>query len=259
MGGPFESYSLYAPIGHYATITSNRTKKAMAEHALIYININSTTMGDQGHQVPICWTAVAAGNRDWAFHLWTAAILASGYTNFVFTFNHEPMWRSASQPKCSKKYDNPTTYKAAFSHVENLFRADGVDLPWAYVMTWGATKWDGGLLYRPAPRNFQVIGTDQYYRCNDQVYAPADAFKSFFDWTAKYAPTKLVLVGEIGALTTCPVRSLRWLQTGKERLLAHNVLAINWNLRKDADKEYNPLLQPDIRAWWLAWGADEAG
>jgi hypothetical protein len=126
-------------------------------------------------------------------------------------------------------------------------------------MTWGATKWDGGLLYRPAPRNFQVIGTDQYYRCNDQVYAPADAFKSFFDWTAKYAPTQLVLVGEIGALTTCPVRSLRWLQTGKERLLAHNVLAINWNLRKDADKEYNPLLQPDIRAWWLAWGADEAG
>src|SRR2546426_551390 len=82
-------------------------------------------------------------------------------------------------------------------------------------------------------RSFQVIGTDQYYRCNDALYAPADAFASFFAWTAKYAPTKPVLVGEIGALSTCPVRSLRWLGNAKTRLLAHNVLAINWNLRTD--------------------------
>ena len=68
-----------------------------------------------------------------------------------------------------------------------------------------------------------------------------------------------VLVGEIGALSTCPVRSLRWLGNAKTRLLAHNVLAINWNLRTDPDKEYNPLLQPDIATWWLAWAADETG
>ena len=61
-----------------------------------------------------------------------------------------------------------------------------------------ATRSAAGLLYRPAPRTFQVIGTDQYYTCNDALYPPADAFKSFFAWKAKYAPYKPVLVGEIG-------------------------------------------------------------
>jgi len=259
MGAQFESYALYSNIDRPGTLDSKKMAHAIEENALVYVNINSQVVGQRGDVVPICWTAVAAGHRDAQLELWAQGILATGYHNFVITFNHEPMWDSPSQPKCSNRYDNPTTYKLAYNHVRNLFIADGIDAPWAYVMTWGATQWDGGLLYRPAPRNFQVIGTDQYYRCNDALYAPADAFASFFAWTAKYAPTKPVLVGEIGALSTCPVRSLRWLGNAKTRLLAHNVLAINWNLRTDPDKEYNPLLQPDIATWWLAWAADETG
>ena len=49
------------------------------------------------------------------------------------------------------------------------------------------------------------------------------------------------------------------LMAWRQRLLAHDVLAINWNLRTDAGKEYNPLLQPGIEAWWLAWAAAEKG
>jgi hypothetical protein len=259
MGAQFESYAVYSNIDRPQQLSSKKSQYARAENALIYLNINSRVIGRAGRLVPICWTAIAAGNRDWQLHLWTQAILSYHYSNMVITFNHEPMWGSIHQPKCSPRYDNPTTYKLAYNHVRNLFIADGVDAPWAYVMTWAATQWDGGLLYRPAPRNFQVIGTDQYYRCNDALYAPADALKSFFAWTAKNAPTKPVLVGEIGALSTCPVRSLRWLGNAKTQLLAHDVLAINWNLRTDLGREYNPLLQPDIAAWWLAWAADETG
>jgi hypothetical protein len=259
MGARFESFAIYSNIDRAGAMDSKKVTHAIEVGAMIYVNINSHIIGKRGTPVPICFSAVAAGHRDQQLQAWARGILATHYSNFVITFNHEPMWRSASQPKCSPRYDNPTTYKAAWSHVRKLFIADGILAKWAYVMTWGATKGKNALLYRPPPRTFQVIGTDQYYGCHDDVYAPADAFKSFFDWTAQYARTKEVLVGEIGALTTCPVRSLRWLEAGKARLLAHNVLAVNWNLRTDAGKEFNPLLQPDIRAWWLDWAADETG
>ena len=253
MGTTFESYALYSNLWRVQTMDSNKMAKAMSENALIYININSETIGRRGYLVPICWTAIAAGHRDAQLHAWTAAILASHFHNFLFT------WSTPQHPNCGPRYDNPTTYRAAFNHVRKLFVADGVDAPWAYVMTWGATKWDGGLLYRPAPRNFDVIGTDQYYRCDDSIYPAADAFKSFFAWTAKYAPTKPVLVGEIGALSTCPVKTLTWLNAAKTRLLAHDVLAIDWNLRTDTTMEYNPLLQEDIKQWWLGWMREETG
>jgi hypothetical protein len=259
MGASFESYAIYSKLDTPEALDSTKTARAMREHALVYLNINSQIIGRLGHKVPICWTAIAAGNRDGQLEAWAQHILATNYHDFLITFEHEPTARSPSQPKCSDRYDNPTTYKQAYNHVRNLFIADGIDAPWAYVMTWSATKWSGGLLYRPALGSFQVIGTDQYYRCNDSLYAPADAFKAFFAWTAKYAPAKPVLVGEMGALTTCPVRSLRWLQNAKTRLLAHEVLAINWNLQTDSDHAYNPLLQPDIATWWLAWAADETG
>jgi hypothetical protein len=260
MGTTFESYSLYSNLWRVQLMESRKMAQAMREHALVYININSETIGKRsGELVPVCWTAVAAGNRDTQLHAWTAAILASGYHRFVFTFNHEPMWSSPQHPNCGPKYDNPTTYKAAFHHVRELFIADGVDEPWAYVMTWAATKWAGGLLYRPPLEDFDVIGTDQYYQCDNSVYRPSSAFKSFFEWTAQYAPGKPVLVGEIGSLTTCPFKALNWLNAAKTRLLAHDVLAINWNLRTNEEQEYNPLLQDDIRAWWLDWAAGETG
>jgi hypothetical protein len=259
MGARFESYSIYSTLDRPEVLESGKTMRAMRKHALVYLNINSLIIGRLGHKVPICWTAIAAGRRDGQLEAWAQHILATNYHHFLITFNHEPMWSSPSQPKCSDLYDNPTTYKQAYNHVRNLFIADGIEAPWAYVMTPGATHWAGGLQYRPALTAFQVIGTDQYYRCDDTRYAPADAFTSFFAWTPKYAPDKPVLVGEIGALSTCPVRSLRWLQNAKTRLLAHDVLAINWNLRTDPGKEYNPLLHPDIAAWWLAWAADETG
>jgi hypothetical protein len=259
MGTSFESYSIYSNLDRSHTMVSKKTQHAIDEHALIYLNINSELIGRKGHIVPICWTAIAAGNRDSYLEAWAQAILATHYDKLLITFNHEPMWTSPSQPKCSRRYDNPTTYRAAYNHVRKYFVAAGIDAPWAYVMTWAATKWEGGLLYRPAPRNFDVIGTDQYYGCNDDTYPAVDAFKSFFEWTAQYAPKKPVLVGEIGAKSLCPTKSLVWLNAAKTRLLAHDVVAINWNLRTDLDHEYNPLMQDDIKEWWLDWMAEETG
>jgi hypothetical protein len=259
MGTVFEGYSHYSNLTNVQMMTRKSMERSISEHALVYINLNSEAIGKKGHEVPICWSAIAAGNRDTQLHEWTAAILATHYNHFLFTFNHEPMWSSPKHPNCGPKYDNPTTYKAAFHHVRALFIADGIDAPWAYVMTWGATKWAGGLLYRPPLEDFDVIGTDQYYQCVNSVYRPSSAFKSFFEWTALYAPDKPVLVGEIGALTTCPYKALTWLNAAKTRLQVHDVLAINWNLRTNVDQEYNPLLQDDIKAWWLDWAAQETG
>jgi hypothetical protein len=259
MGTTFESYSIYSNLDRSKAMDSKKTHHAMDEGALIYLNINSELIGQKGHIVPICWTAIAAGNRDSYLEAWAQAILATRYTNLLITFNHEAMWTSPSQPKCSKRYDNPETYKAAFNHVRELFIADGIDAPWAYVMTWGATKWEGGLLYRPPLENFDVIGTDQYYRCDNENYRPSSAFKSFFEWTAANAPGKPALVGEIGALSTCPFKSLTWLNAAKSRLEAHDVVAIDWNLRTDATKEYNPLLDDDIKQWWMDWMHEATG
>jgi hypothetical protein len=257
MGTTFESDAFYSHIDRPELLTGKKMAHALESNALIYLNINSLLRRSDGVIIPACFTDVAAGVYDDEFHVWAEGIVALDYPNMVITFNHEPMLNSESQPKCSHTYDNGTTYRAAFSHVEKLFRADGVTAPWAYVMTWAATQWSGGLDYRPAPRNFQVIGTDQYFRCNNQVYQPPNAFKSFFKWTALNAPTKPVLVGEIGALTTCPTQSLNWLAAAKTRLLAHDVLSINWNLRVDPGYEYNPLYQPQIKTWWMNWMSHE--
>jgi hypothetical protein len=259
MGTAFESYAIYARIDSPSTLTKERMQVAIQEHALVYLNINSLLTGTNGQSVPACFTDVEEGKYDDMFHVWTQGILALDYSNMVLTFNHEPMLNSVSQPKCSHTYDNGPTYRHAFAHVEKLFRADGVMAPWAYVMTWGATHWSGGLDYRPAPHNFQVIGTDQYYGCHNYQYEPPNAFKSFFKWTALNAPTKPVLVGEMGALTTCPTGSLNWLAAAKTRLLAHNVMAINWNMRQDQGHQYYPLMQPEIARWWLNWASEETG
>lgn len=257
MGANFESYAIYANLNRPGTLQGDKTSHAISENALVYLNINSTIIDGNGVLVPVCWDDVAAGKRDPWLHDWSKAILDLHYANFLITFNHEPTWNSKSQPKCVPARDNPTTYKAAFNHVRNLFKIDGADFPWAYVMVAGATNWPSGLEYRPAPRNYQVIGTDQYYHCDDKFQNPPDAFKSFFAWTAKYAANKPVLVGEIGANANCPDQSLVWLQAAQTRLLAHNVLSINWNLRSDGRFQFNPLLQPDIKAWWLDWAYEE--
>ena len=108
MGTVFESYSLYSNLWRVQLMETSKMKQAMHENALVYIDINSETIGKRsGDVVPICWTAVAAGNRDTQLHAWTAAILATHYHHFVFTFNHEPMWSSPQRPNCGPKYDNP--------------------------------------------------------------------------------------------------------------------------------------------------------
>jgi hypothetical protein len=259
MGTSFESYAIYSNIDRAHTMQSKKVAKAIDEGALVYLNINSSIWGAGGREVPICWNKVAEGHRDGQLREWVHAILATHYSSFILTFDHEATVRGPSQPKCALRWDNARTYRAAFHHVRTLFRRNGVGFPWAYVMVAGATNWPSGLQYRPPPRNYEIIGTDQYYHCNDRYQSPPDAFASFFAWTAKYAPNKPVLVGEIGANSTCPDQSLVWLLAAQARLLAHDVVAINWNLRTDGGKEYNPLLQPDIRAWWLAWATQETG
>jgi hypothetical protein len=167
VGTTFESDAFYSHIDRPELLTGKKIAHALESNALIYLNINSLLRRSDGVIIPACFTDVAAGLYDDEFHVWAQGIVALDYPNMVITFNHEPMLNSESQPKCSHTYDNGTTYRAAFSHVEKLFKADGVTAPWAYVMTWAATQWSGGLDYRPAPRNFQVIGTDQYFRCNN--------------------------------------------------------------------------------------------
>ena len=259
MGTAFESYAIYSNIDRAHTMQAKKVAKAIREGALIYLNINSSIWGAGGHEVPICWNKVAEGHRDGQLREWIHAIQATHYSSFILTFDHEATVRGPSQPKCALRWDNARTYRAAFYHVRMLFRRNGVGFPWAYVMVAGATNWPSGLQYRPAPSNYEIIGTDQYYHCNDRFQNPPDALKSFFDWTAKYAPNKPALVGEIGANSSCPDQSLVWLRAAQTRLLAHDVVSINWNPRTDAGKEYNPLLQRDIREWWLAWAAQETG
>src|SRR5262245_8799549 len=65
MGTTFESYAMYSNLYRVAMMDSPKMHQAMKNHALIFININSMTIGKKsGHLVPICWPDVAAGHRD---------------------------------------------------------------------------------------------------------------------------------------------------------------------------------------------------
>jgi hypothetical protein len=251
MGRPFGAFSVYAGLPGGSTFPNAVAREAMARHALIYLNINSSRY-EGGRKRPMCWSDIAAGKYDSMIDAWSRAILATGYDRMVITFEHEPNINSEHQPKCAG--DSPAAYRAAFHHVYLRMRADGVRFPFAFVPTVSTYKTGKANAFAPSPGDYQVIGADVYGRvaAGDPSYrTAAEIMQPMYRWIRANAPGKPVLIGEIGDTERDP-QSAEWIAGAIAFVRSQgNLLAINWNVRTTDKTPYSPLLNPRALTAWV--------
>lgn len=251
MGRSFDAFSVYEGLDSSGQYPSAIAREAMSRHSLIYLNINSSHRVG-GVKVPFCWSGIAGGRYDAMLDEWARAILATGYQRMVITFEHEPNVRNVHQPKCDG--DTPTTYRAAFHHVYQRMRAEGIRFPFAFVPT--ASTFRTGVVnaYAPRPSDYQVIGADVYNRVpagQPTYHTAAEALMPMYDWIEVHAPDKPVLIGEIGTTQHDPL-SARWIADAIGLVRSQgNLLAVNWNVTATVKGPYSPLLSSRALATWL--------
>jgi hypothetical protein len=251
MGRSFDAFSVYDGLDVGAQYPTVVAREAMARHALIYLNINSSHRAG-GRKEPFCWTDIAAGRYDSMIDAWARAILATGYRRMVLTFAHEPNIDSAHQPKCAS--DTPAGYRSAFHHVYLRMRADGIRFPFAFVPT--ASTYRTGVVNAYAPRasDYQVIGADAYNRVpagQHHYHTAAEVLMPMYQWIDAHASGKPVLIGEIGDTQQDPL-SARWIADAIGLVRSQgNLLAINWNVTTFSQGPYSPLLKPQALATWV--------
>jgi hypothetical protein len=167
---------------------------------------------------------VAAGKQDSILIQRATELKAWGYDKIVLSFHHEPTVNHSNEPSCGSASD----YRAAFHHVVQVFRAQGITYPWAWSMTASSYKNGTAAQYQPPASDFDFVGVDGYNRAYrwltpSQKFGPAMA----------YARTagKPLFIGEIGSeeLPSDPTAKATWITEAAAMFEAYgNVKAIMW-------------------------------
>ena len=153
------------------------------------------------HGTPISWQSIAAGSHDsWIIH--QAQSIQSWGSKIYLAFNHEP---ENDSPRCGTAAE----YRAATSHIINVFRAHGVtNVSWVVTLmaptfqgrNGGPRTWLPGAAY-------DIVGVDGYnrwpcfpdhgYKTFKELFAPAHSFAASIG--------KPMAIGEFGTLeaTAC--------------------------------------------------------
>jgi hypothetical protein len=255
MGRTFASHAVYAQLNEGSTYPLWDARVAMSAHALIYLNINSSS-GPTRSRSPYCYLNIIAGNQDSLINQWSHAILATHYANMVITFQHEQSVKSAVQPKCSS--DTPARYGQAFDHIYKRMRAAGVTAPFAWVPASAAFVTGAANSYAPPAADFSIVGVDAYSGTGRGWRSASAQLTPLFKWQASKAPNKSLLIGEIAATET-DQRAPQWYADAIALLKQHNnLVAVNWNGANDASAGhlFSPLLNAATLKIWLAAAKD---
>jgi len=153
------------------------------------------------HGTPIGWQSIANGSRDpWIIH--QAQSIQSWGRKMFLAFNHEP---ENDSPRCGTAAE----YRAAMTHIINVFRAHGVtNVSW--VMTLMAPTFHGrnGGPHNWLPNTaYDIIGVDGYNRWPCFADHGHKTFQELFGATHSFAVAagKPMAIGEFGTLegTAC--------------------------------------------------------
>jgi hypothetical protein len=255
MGRPFASHAVYAQLNEGSSYPLWDARVAMSEHALIYLNINSSS-GPTRSRTPFCYLSIIGGTQDRLIDQWSHAIVATRYANMVITFQHEQSVKSAVQPKCSS--DTPARYGQAFDHIYKRMRASGVTARFAWVPAAAAFATGAANSYAPPAADFSIVGVDAYSGTGQGWRSASAQLTPLFRWQASKAPNKSLLIGEIAATQT-DQRAPQWYADAIALLKQHNnLVAVNWNGANDASAGhlFSPLLNPATLKIWLAAAQD---
>ena len=208
MGTTFESYSHYSNLTNVQMMTRKSMERSISEHALVYIDLNSEAIGKKGHEVPICWSAIAAGNPRHTAPRMDGRDPGDALRPLPVHLQPRADVELADHPNAGPTGTTTHDVQGGVRPRPRLFVADGIDAPWAYVMTWGSDQVGrraavpaaaGGLRCRSGPTSTTSATTRSIARRGPRSSRSSSGRR-------QYAPGKPVLVGEIGALTTCPER-----------------------------------------------------
>jgi hypothetical protein len=249
MGHPFGSWSVYAGIGE-AKGYSNHAGPALRQGKMVYLNITSNALKN-GHKVAICWPSIAGGNHDSQLAAWARAIRSVGHmSEVIITFEHEPLAKNPSQPKC--RSDTGSSYKAAFHHMERYLRNHGVTSRWSFIPTLGNLSGSLSELAKYVPwGDFTVVGCDIYNRASAWKTI-ADKTLPFRDWRASHAATRTmpVILPELG-VDSRHSGAAQWITdiaTRLRSLYGSKLLMMNWNVKYP----YGPHTISTTTAWLAA-------
>ena len=221
MGRAFAGQRVYTAMS--LRLPQSQDKDAAAAGRLIYHNLNSWYLVG-GVKTCYPWADVAAGKQDAILVQRAAELKAWGYDKIVLGFHHEPTVNKANEPSCG----SPSDYRAAYHHVVQVFRAQGITYPWAWTMTASSYKNGTAGLYQPPGSDFDFVGVDGYNRASRWL-TPSQKFQA----AMTYAETagKPLFIGEIGSeeLPGDPTAKATWITTATAMFEAYgNVKAIMW-------------------------------
>jgi len=173
---------------------------------------------------------ISAGNWDQFLQKWATAAAASGQP-FALRFAQEMNgdWYPWSDAKLGNKAGD---YAKAWRHVHDLFAAAGAK---NVIWVWSVNRVDNlsdKTLTRVYPGDAYVdwAGISGYYRSSVAGVAPTfdGTFKATLAELKKVAPSKLVMLTEVGAGTTVSNRTA-WIASFFHGLLDHpEVIGFNW-------------------------------
>ena len=245
IGRQFSGQRIYSNMDD--TFPSSVDSLMASQGGLLYHNINSF-YGSGSSKVCRSWADVAAGAFDSWWISQAQKIKAFGYP-ILLSFNHEPTVDNAIHPSCG----TPAEYRAAFDHLVQLFRAQGVtNVKWVWTQTASTFNGHNGGPAAWEPAYYDVVGVDGYARAS-AWRTPQEIFQTASDWAKLRG--KPLLVGEIGVeeLAGDPSAKADWIaQAGAMFKSFGNVLAVVWN----NDPQYSIDSSPQALAAFAAVGHD---
>jgi hypothetical protein len=168
---------------------------------------------------PILWRTIAAGSLDAAVIIPKARALKAFGKKVFLAFDHEPEARI-------KTNGTPTEFVAAWRHVVDVFRREGVtNVTWTWILE-DISFWTGASSkYFPGDTYIDWIGVDGYnwYDCRSREIAPWRSWSAIFGSARAFGaahPTKPIMVAEFGSVedAVTPGRKGAWISDARQTL-----------------------------------------
>jgi hypothetical protein len=177
---------------------------------------------------PVSWAEIAAGHRDSWIHSQAQSVAQWGRRMYL-TFNHEP---ENDTVNCG----TPGNYRAALTHIIEVFRSQGVsNVTWLVTLmapTFGGNN--GGARNWLPNTPFDLVGVDGYNRWPCYTKSGRKTFSDTFAPAHDFATTigKPLAIGEYGTIeeTACgnqgdPDGKAKWLQSAANWIQQWNDVA----------------------------------
>lgn len=199
-----------------------------------YVALHAWTQ--HGDTIP--WSEIARGGHDSRLRRQAHGLRSAGY-KMIFCFHHEP--------EADTQNGTAAEFRAATTHVRNLFDHEGVR-NLTYVVSLSHNTYEGkfGGVAAWMPKRFDWVGADGYNRW--PISQPGnETFHDLFQAAHRYANKhgKRLFIGEVGSVESSDaLHKARWIRGARET-------AKRWNLAGVVYSHTAPMWQGHKMNYWV--------